>query len=108
MIKLETADVNRQIVSCQAATSEFLQQFWQAALPSLEHTYQSVEQRIEKARSMISILQKTDTRIEHIATAADTALPNEGYDSVMEAFQATREAVQTALFYAHRSQRHTV
>lgn len=102
------ADVNRQIVSCQAATSEFLQQFWQAALPSLEHTYQSVEQRIEKARSMISILQKTDTRIEHIATAADTALPNEGYDSVMEAFQATREAVQTALFYAHKSQRHTV
>ena len=97
------ADVNKQIVSCQAATSEFLQQFWQAALPSLEHTYRSVEQRIEKARSMISILQKTDTRIEHIAAAADAALPNEGYDSVMEAFQATREAVQTALVYAHKS-----
>lgn len=95
-------DVYRQIVSCQAATSEFLQQFWQAALPSLEHTYRSVDQRVEKAENMISILQKTDTRIENVAAAADAAMPNEGYDSVMEAFQATREAVQAALVYANK------
>ena len=28
-------DLYKQLISCHAATSEFLQQFWQAALPSV-------------------------------------------------------------------------
>ena len=95
-----SADVYKRIVSCHAATSEFLQQFWQAVLPSMDHKHVDMEERVDKARYMLKILRRTDTRIEDIATAADSSLPGEGYDIVMDAFRTTREAVKMALTYA--------
>lgn len=96
-------DVYKQLISCQAATSEFLQQFWQAVLPSMDPSHRTVEQRLKKAQHMISILKKTDTRVENVAVAADAALPGKGYDSVMEAFQSTRDTVHVALTYARET-----
>ena len=95
-----SADVYKRIVSCHAATSEFLQQFWQAVLPSMDHKHVDMEERVDKARYMLKILRRTDTRIEDIATAADSSVPGEGYDIVMDAFRTTREAVKMALTYA--------
>ncbi|PKI85291.1 Tfb1p [Malassezia vespertilionis] len=86
------SDVHKQVISCQAATIEFLQQFWQAISPSAaKNTQQNrgvhldIPQRIEKAKRMLVVLAKTDERIGRIAATADAALPGTGGEIVHEA-----------------------
>lgn len=98
--------VYKQMVSCHAATCEFLQQFWQAVLPAVEHdtgaphAASPLTQRVAKAHQMVRVLQNTTSRVQSIAEAAEEAVPGTGYDTVMEAFSSTKDAVAKALAYA--------
>lgn len=98
--------VYKQMVSCHAATCEFLQHFWQAVLPAVEHgtgaplAASPLEQRVSKAHQMVRVLQNTTRRVQSIAETAEEAAPGTGYDTVMEAFSSTQEAVARALAYA--------
>lgn len=98
--------VYKEMVSCHAATCEFLQQFWQAVLPAVEHdtgapqAASPVTKRVAKAMQMKKVLQNTNTRVESVAKAAEDAAPGTGYDTVMEALSSMQEAVARALAYA--------
>ena len=105
-------DLYKQLISCHAATSEFLQQFWQAALPSVNpNSSLTLAQRVTKARRLQEVLGNTYARIARIATAAEEERPGTGKASVDEvrsgvglltqAFTALRAAVARARAYGH-------
>ena len=97
-------DVHKQLISCHAATDEFLQQFWQSISPSLEGrggTAPTLPERARKAKQMLQVLARTDARMESIADAADAVLPGTGRACVEAAFSATRQAVARAMAYGN-------
>ncbi|WFD00441.1 RNA polymerase II transcription factor B subunit 1 [Malassezia yamatoensis] len=96
------AEIVKQVISCHAATNEFLQQFWQAVSPTSDavmvHTL-SLSQRVSKARQMLDVLRRTPHRMQTIMDAAEDAQPGSGSKCVQAAFDATQHAVLRALSY---------
>ncbi|WFD44506.1 RNA polymerase II transcription factor B subunit 1 [Malassezia psittaci] len=96
------ADIVKQVVSCHAATNEFLQQFWQAVSPTSDAAMvhmPSLTQRVSKARHMLDVLRRTPHRMQTIIDAAEDAQPGSGSVCVQAAFDATQRAVLRALSY---------
>ncbi|WFD30565.1 RNA polymerase II transcription factor B subunit 1 [Malassezia sp. CBS 17886] len=99
--------VYKQLISCHAATIEFLQQFWQAATPASEVREDATghivrvppAQRVETARSMLRVLSRAGMRMDRVAQLAEEALPDYGGAVVRDALFGVREAVQRALEY---------
>ncbi|KAG9102715.1 RNA polymerase II transcription factor B subunit 1 [Ceratobasidium sp. 370] len=81
-------DLVQAMANLQAATSEFLRQFWAA-------THEIKESSRERAAKMISYLSNTHSKIAPMMTAAR----NQGYDPqlVRDAFMPTLDAVNKAL-----------
>lgn len=90
----------RALSSAQAATTEFLRQFWMSVTPDaavLKELSETDAQRHARARRMLDLLRTTPARMDSLAQQAESARPGVGGDRVRVAVQHTMHAVHTAL-----------
>ncbi len=112
-------NVIRELTSCQAATTEFLRQFWAAVAPlpppppapasagTIKAEGQPPEeetrkpltpaQRRGRAKRMLELLRNSGERGDNVARIAETERPGAGAKRVKLALQATDRAVERAI-----------
>lgn len=97
-------DVQKQMVSYNSATTEFLRQFWSAITPQLledgtmpTSAASQPRERKVKAQRMLTSLQRNVQKVESLSDLAEARMPGSGSERIKTALTPTENAINKAL-----------